>query len=167
MQKIRVDYRRKYATPGPPMNASLDNRTAARLVPLSSWRMFADTLTVGGWSAVTKVAGALKVILAARLFGAGDAMDAYLIAFLVPSFFMDMLAGPLDAALIPSLIEMREKRGRASEEALYSTVLACAGAGCWLRAVAGGVGVRAGSWPAWAADFRPISWRSRGSCCSS
>jgi putative peptidoglycan lipid II flippase len=110
------------------MNTSFDDRTEANAGPLSSRRMFADTLTVGAWSAVTKGAGALKIILAARLFGAGDAMDAYLIAFLVPSFFMEMLAGPLDSALIPSLIEVREKQGRASEEALYSTALVCAGA---------------------------------------
>jgi putative peptidoglycan lipid II flippase len=102
------------------------NTSLAR--PRTSWGMLADTVTVGGWTAVAKVAGALKVILAARLFGAGDAMDAYLIAFLAPSFFIDVLSGPLDAALIPSLIEMREKRGASNEEALYSTVLAGAGA---------------------------------------
>jgi putative peptidoglycan lipid II flippase len=102
------------------------NTSLAR--PRTSWGMLADTITVGGWTAVAKVAGAMKVILAARLFGAGDAMDAYLIAFLAPSFFIDVLSGPLDAALIPSLIEMREKRGASNEEALYSTVLAGAGA---------------------------------------
>ena len=77
----------------------------------TSWRMLADTATVGGWTAAVKVAGAVKVILAARLFGAGDAMDAFLIAFLLPAFFMDMLAGPLDSALIPALIELRQKQG--------------------------------------------------------
>lgn len=90
--------------------------------------MLADTVTVGGWTAVAKVAGALKVILAARLFGTSDAMDAYLIAFLAPSFFIDVLAGPLDSALVPSLIQARERRSADSEEALYSTVLAGAGA---------------------------------------
>ncbi len=111
------------------MSASIHYGAAASARRLSSWRMFADTLTVGGWTAITKVAGALKVILAARLFGAGDAMDAYLIALLVPSFFMDLLAGPLDGALIPALMEVRAKQGRAREEALYSAALACAGAG--------------------------------------
>ena len=90
--------------------------------------MLADTATVGGWTAAVKVAGAVKVILAARLFGAGDAMDAFLIAFLLPAFFMDMLAGPLDSALIPALIELRQKQGRAAAEELYSNVLAAAGA---------------------------------------
>lgn len=94
----------------------------------TSWRMLADTATVGGWTAAVKCAGAVKVILAARLFGAGDAMDAFLIAFLLPAFFMDMLAGPLDSALIPALIEVRQRQGKAAAAALYSNVLAAAGA---------------------------------------
>jgi putative peptidoglycan lipid II flippase len=102
----------------------------------TSWRMLADTVTVGGWTSAVKVAGAVKVILAARMFGASDEMDAYLIAFLLPSFFIDMLAGPLDAALIPTLIEHREKRGRAAAEALSRSALAAAGAGCLLAAAA-------------------------------
>jgi putative peptidoglycan lipid II flippase len=97
--------------------------------------MLADTITVGGWTAAGKLAGALKVILAARWFGAGDAMDAYLIAFLVPSFFIDMLAGPLDSALIPALIELREKQGRAEAARLYANVLAMAGAGLFAAAL--------------------------------
>jgi putative peptidoglycan lipid II flippase len=102
----------------------------------SSWRMLADTATVGGWTTAVKVAGAVKVILAARLFGAGDAMDAFLIAFLLPAFFMDMLAGPLDSALIPALIELRQKQAKAAAEALYSNVLATAGAAFLVAALA-------------------------------
>jgi putative peptidoglycan lipid II flippase len=98
--------------------------------------MLADTATVGGWTAAVKVAGAVKVILAARLFGAGDAMDAFLIAFLLPAFFMDLLAGPLDSALIPALIELRQKQGKAAAEALYSNVLAAAGAAFIFAALA-------------------------------
>lgn len=102
----------------------------------ASWRMLADTATVGGWTAAVKVAGAVKVILAARLFGAGDVMDAFLIAFLLPAFFMDLLAGPLDSALIPTLIELRQKQGKAAAEALYSNVLAAAGAAFIIAALA-------------------------------
>src|SRR5260370_6432252 len=102
---------------------------ASRFRRFTSWRMLADTATVGGWTSIAKVAGAVKVILAARLFGTGDAMDAYLIAFLLPSFFIDMLSSPLDSALIPTLIEVRENRGRAAAESLYLSVLAAAGIG--------------------------------------
>ena len=100
----------------------------------TSWRMLADTITVGGWTSAAKLAGGAKVILAARLFGAGDAMDAYLIAFLLPAFFMDMLASPLDSALIPTLIEIRETHGPRAAEELYRNTLAAAGAGLLLAA---------------------------------
>jgi putative peptidoglycan lipid II flippase len=110
------------------MNRPSEYSRATRPPRSTSWRMLADTATVGGWTAAVKVAGAVKVILAARLFGAGDAMDAFLIAFLLPAFFMDLLAGPLDSALIPALIELRQKQGKAAAEALYSNVLAAAGA---------------------------------------
>jgi putative peptidoglycan lipid II flippase len=120
--------------------------------------MLADTATVGGWTAAVKVAGALKVILAARLFGAGDAMDAYLIAFLVPSFFIDVLGGSLDSALIPSLIEVRQRKGRAAAEALYSSVLASAGAALLLAALLAAV---LSGWllPVLASGFAPAKLR--------
>lgn len=120
------------------MNASFRYSPEATVGRSGSWRMLADTATVGGWTVAVKVAGGVKVILAARLFGTGDAMDAFLIAFLVPAFFIDMLAGPLDSALIPQLIELRQKQGRAAAEALYAKLLAGAGAGFLLAAVAAG-----------------------------
>jgi putative peptidoglycan lipid II flippase len=118
------------------MNRPSEYSRATRPSRSTSWRMLADTATVGGWTAAVKVAGAVKVILAARFFGAGDAMDAYLIAFLLPAFFMDLLAGPLDSALIPALIELRQKQGKAAAETLYSNVLAAAGAAFILAALA-------------------------------
>ena len=96
--------------------------------PSTSWRLLADTVTVGGWTFAVKIAGAVKVILAARMFGAGDAMDAYLIAFLLPSFFIDLLGGPLDTALVPALVELRQKRDRQAAEEFYRGVLASVGA---------------------------------------
>src|SRR5579864_2521295 len=129
-----VDYRRKYATAGEPMKPALEKSSDAPPRRLTSRRMLADTVTVGGWTSLAKLAGAVKLILAARLFGAGDAMDAYLIAFLLPSFFIDMFAGPLDSALIPTLIEVREKRGKEAAQQLYRTALGAAGAGLLLAA---------------------------------
>src|SRR5713226_9027738 len=123
-----VDYCRKYATLGKPMKPAVEKSDAPQR-RFTSWRMLADTITVGGWTSLAKLAGAVKVILAARLFGTGDAMDAYLIAFLLPSFFIDMLSSPLDSGLIPTLIEVRENNGRAAAESLYLSILAAAGIG--------------------------------------
>src|SRR5260370_37337143 len=111
----RTQHCMKSTSGGNTPSASLSRR-------FTSWRMLADTATVGGWTSLAKVAGAVKVILAARLFGTGDAMDAYLIAFLLPSFFIEMLSSPLDSALIPTLIEVPENKGRTAAESLSLSV---------------------------------------------
>src|SRR5712692_8190411 len=87
-------------------------------------RIFADTLTVGTFLSLVKVAGAAKVIVTARFFGTADALDAFLIAFLIPAFVADVAAGSLSPSLIPTFIEVRDKSSRAVAERLYSSVLA-------------------------------------------
>jgi len=136
------------------MKSSPQEIRKSRPRPVTSLRILADTATVGGWTAAIKVAGAVKVIVAARLFGAGDAMDAYLIAFLLPSFFIDVLAGSIDSALIPALVEAREKRGRAAAHQIYSSALSAAGAGFVVAAV---LVAAASGWilPALASGFSP------------
>jgi putative peptidoglycan lipid II flippase len=86
-------------------------------------RIFADLLTVGGLTSFVKLAGALKVMVTARVFGASDELDAFLIAFAVPSFIAEIAAGSLNPSLIPTLVEVREHRGRPASERLYSGVL--------------------------------------------
>lgn len=98
-----------------------------------SWRVLFQMATVGAYTGLVKVAGAAKVVLTARAFGMSDGLDAYLIAFLLPAFVTDTLAGSLTSALVPTFIEIREVEGRAAAERLYRTVLA-AGAAILLAA---------------------------------
>ncbi len=86
-------------------------------------KVLSDTVLVGALTVLVKLAGAGKVVFSAHLFGAGDQIDAYLIAFLIPSLLGEVLAGSLTASLIPTLIETRERQGHASAHQLYSTVL--------------------------------------------
>src|ERR1700752_2317576 len=86
------------------------------------WRILSDAAVVGAFLAVAKAAGAIKVILIARTFGATDIVDAFLIAFVLPAFFMDVVAGPLGAALIPTLIEVRERDGTAAARKLHANL---------------------------------------------
>src|SRR6185503_17046748 len=62
-------------------------------------------------TAVAKVAGAAKVLFIAHKFGIRDDLDAFFIAFLLPSFFADVSAASTTAALIPTMVEAREKDG--------------------------------------------------------
>ena len=99
-----------------------------------SWRVLFQMATVGASTGLVKIAGAAKVVFMARAFGMSDGLDAYLIAFLLPAFVCDTLAGSLNSALVPTFIEVREMEGRAAADRLYRSVLA-AGAGL------------AGGWP--------------------
>ena len=108
-----------------------------------NWRIFADTLTVGTFLTLVKLAGAVKVIAMARFFGTADALDAFLIALVVPSFVAEVAAGSLSPALIPTFIEVRDREGRAVAERLYSSVLL--GSSASLAVLAGAMAIWAGS----------------------
>ncbi len=70
-------------------------------------RVFQDAAIVGILTSATKVAAAVKVAVTARYFGASDDLDAFLIAFLLPGFFVDTVAGTFTPSLVPELIRAR------------------------------------------------------------
>src|SRR5436305_10865233 len=70
-------------------------------------RILTDTISVAALSTIVKCAGMVKVIMSARAFGPGDALDTYLLAFLIPSFLADLLAGNLGVVLLPALVRAR------------------------------------------------------------
>jgi putative peptidoglycan lipid II flippase len=84
--------------------------------------VLADTFAVGALTVVARLAGAAKTVVSARYFGPGNDLDAYLLAFLVPSFFADVLSGALNPALVPLLIEASENGGEGVEP-IYAAAL--------------------------------------------
>lgn len=94
-----------------------------------------DTLLIGTLLSLVKLAGAAKVILTARVFGASDAMDAFFIALLLPTFFSEVIAGSLTIALVPALIAVREHKGREAASQLVETVAVATVAVLMLSAV--------------------------------
>ncbi len=86
-------------------------------------RIFAALLTVGTLTMLVKVAGAAKVMVMANHFGTGDEMDAFLIAFLLPSFVAEVLAASFSAALIPTFVEILELEGHDRAAELLSGVV--------------------------------------------
>src|SRR5258707_15337550 len=83
-------------------------------------RVMADAARIGVLTAVVKLAGAGKTMASARFLGAGRELDAYLIAFLLPSFLSDVLAGAIAQSAMPELLKVREDSG--SGENLYGSV---------------------------------------------
>lgn len=72
------------------------------------------------------VAGAIaKELVIARQFGRSSQLDSFLIAFLLPSFVVQLFAESFNSALVPVFIEVREKEGRVAAQRLLSSGLTC------------------------------------------
>jgi putative peptidoglycan lipid II flippase len=87
-------------------------------------RIFASMLTVGSSSFVVLILAMTKQLVVARYFGTTDGLDAFLVAFALPTFAVGVLAGSLNAAFIPSFIHVRESRGVLAAQQLMANVLA-------------------------------------------
>jgi len=66
-------------------------------------------MTVGSLSFIVRAVDALTYLYAAALFGAGDEMDALLIALLAPVFLVNIFSGAFHASFIPTYIKVRPK----------------------------------------------------------
>lgn len=86
-------------------------------------RIFQSTLTIAVLTLFVRVVGLLREMAIAAHFGTSNEVDAYLMAFLLPNFVVNVLAGSLNAAFIPIFMEVREKQGAVAAHQLLSTIL--------------------------------------------
>ncbi|MCF8143856.1 MAG: murein biosynthesis integral membrane protein MurJ [Deltaproteobacteria bacterium] len=86
-------------------------------------RIFGAIISIGGFTILVKLAAIAKQLVIAGRFGTGDALDAFLIAFLAPSFAINVAAGSFSAALIPTFVEVREREGQDAAQRLFSSVM--------------------------------------------
>ena len=89
-------------------------------------RISLAALTVAGLSAAVKLASLGLTLLIAAIFGTGDDLDAFFIAFMVPSFAMTVIAGSFSSAMVPTYVRVMQQRGRAEAQALLSRVMVLA-----------------------------------------
>jgi putative peptidoglycan lipid II flippase len=95
-----------------------------------SWRgasldrsIFAAIITVGGLTLGVKVIAALKETVVARQFGASDNLDAFLIAYLLPMFAINVVSGSFNSSLIPTYIQVQEQEGERAAQQLVSSAM--------------------------------------------
>ncbi|MBX3739294.1 MAG: hypothetical protein KF715_21580 [Candidatus Didemnitutus sp.] len=62
------------------------------------------------------------MVIAAR-FGTSDEVDAYLMAFVLPNFIVNVLAGTINAAFIPTFVAVRERQGLPAANRLLAGTL--------------------------------------------
>ncbi|AFZ26295.1 integral membrane protein MviN [Cylindrospermum stagnale PCC 7417] len=80
------------------------------------------SIIVGSLTLFVKSAGVIKELIVAWKFGTGDNIDAFLIALLVPSFIINVVAGSFHAILIPKYIQVQEQEGKKASQRLFSGV---------------------------------------------
>lgn len=80
-------------------------------------------LTVGFFAVGVKAISVVKESVVAAAYGTSNAFDAFVIASLAPSVVVSLISNSLNAALIPTYIDVRTKEGEASAGRLYATVL--------------------------------------------
>lgn len=85
-------------------------------------RILGAAITVGTLTFGVNLATAAKDVVVATSFGIGNALDAFLIAYLLPTFIISVVAASFNAALVPILIEIRENEGQAAAQRLFSGV---------------------------------------------
>jgi putative peptidoglycan lipid II flippase len=69
---------------------------------------------------------AIKELVIAARFGVSDAVDAFLVAYAVPAFFVNVIAGGMASALVPALVRARESSGKGGEASLLGSTLVLA-----------------------------------------
>jgi putative peptidoglycan lipid II flippase len=91
---------------------SIDNR-----------KIFAAALIVGVLAFAGKLAGMGRELLIAALFGTSDAVDAYVLAWELPAYAINVVGGSFAAALVPAYVEVRDRDGMAAARRVLSGVL--------------------------------------------
>src|SRR5262245_47484488 len=83
---------------------------------------------LGAATVLIKLLALAKDWLVARSFGAGDELDAFLVAFLLPSYAVAVVAHSFGPAFLPSYIRVRQKDGsQAAGELATGALLAAVG----------------------------------------
>jgi putative peptidoglycan lipid II flippase len=86
-------------------------------------KIFRAAVIVGSLTLVVKLGATLKELVVARSFGRNDALDAFLIALLPPTFVLGLVMGALESSLTPTFISTRQKQGTEAAQRLFSSVL--------------------------------------------
>lgn len=75
--------------------------------------LFKSTSVVASMTLISRILGFVRDIIAARIFGATAAVDAFYIAFKMPNFMRGLFAeGSFSAAFIPTLSEYKQTRSQ-------------------------------------------------------
>jgi putative peptidoglycan lipid II flippase len=94
--------------------------------PLSvNRRIFSAVSAVTLAALVVKLAATVKEFAVAGIFGRSDALEAFLVAALIPGLLINLISESMNQALIPTLVRVKTLEGRERAQRLLSNALVC------------------------------------------
>lgn len=97
-----------------------------------------STTVVGGMTLISRVLGFIRDVVFARLFGAGDIMDSFFVAFRIPNLFRRLFGeGAFAQAFVPVFSEHKTRRDFAAVRELADRVAGTLGLILLLLTLAG------------------------------
>src|SRR6476469_6811911 len=97
----------------------------AQTKPYNRVNLLKAAASVSGMTLASRITGFIRDTLLAVLFGAGLAMDAFVVAFRIPNLLRRLFAeGAFSQAFVPVLGEYRKDRGDEATRELAGKVLA-------------------------------------------
>jgi putative peptidoglycan lipid II flippase len=86
-------------------------------------RLFRSAGVVSAAVALSRLTGLVREMVMARLFGAGEAYDAFLLGFRIPNLMRDLFAeGALSSAFVPVFTQHLTTRGKQAAGELFNLV---------------------------------------------
>ncbi len=86
-------------------------------------RIFSGMAVVAVMTLVVKLMAAAKELVIADYFGTGEMVDAFLFAYLLPAFAINVLSGSFSAAMMPTYIRTRDNQGEQAANSLFSSLM--------------------------------------------
>lgn len=86
------------------------------------------TITIGALTLIVQFIGLAKEMLVAAHFGTSDVLDAFLIAMVIPTFLINIIAGSFQSALIPIYVRVRNQEGDKAAQDLFGRLTVYCGA---------------------------------------
>src|SRR5215469_18381895 len=86
-------------------------------------KIFRAVTVLSGFSGVVLLATTSRELVVANYFGRSDALDAYVTAYVLPLFIVNLMSKSFDVAVIPTFVEVRESEGAEAAQRLFSGAL--------------------------------------------
>jgi putative peptidoglycan lipid II flippase len=86
-------------------------------------KILSAAVVVAIFTILAQAFGFAKELAVAAWFGTGDALDAFLIALLIPTFIVNILSGSITAAFLPAFIRTYKEKSLSEAQLLLSGVV--------------------------------------------